>query len=435
MASNSEDEVMNNISDIEEDDDLFGDVPDEEPEAPAPRLLSDAELDSGDDEGRDDRVPDKENEEELPTEDDTRNARILDAVVFRHPVPRPSDGEFHTFRLPSFFAIEPREYNPETFEIPVSDHHVDTQSANFSARNVAESMIRYRKADSGKLESNTNIYTWSDGSTTLAIGDQHYELQSKPLAPAKDSKYQEVLDSHYYLASPSFTSQNLIIVGHMTNEYTVRPNKNIEDDALNRLKKNLTAATGLKGDEKKRPNLFVQKEDPELQKKRAETAEKERMRAQRRREAQLEKASQSTGRRAGIGAGLSLDDLDSRAGRRGPRKPVGAKRPRRRPEYDSDDDLPRGRNREDEYDKEDDFLASSDEELEDGGADDDEEILDESDEAPRRKKQKTSKPAEDSDADADAEADLDDDEIVQPSHAEVGGNRRKRNIIEDDDDE
>ncbi|KAA8567011.1 hypothetical protein EYC84_010098 [Monilinia fructicola] len=415
MASNSEDEVMNNISDIEEDDDLFGDVPDEEPEAPAPRLLSDAELDSGDDEGRDDRVPDKENEEELPTEDDTRNARILDAVVFRHPVPRPSDGEFHTFRLPSFFAIEPREYNPETFEIPVSDHHVDTQSANFSARNVAESMIRYRKADSGKLESNTNIYTWSDGSTTLAIGDQHYELQSKPLAPAKDSKYQEVLDSHYYLASPSFTSQNLIIVGHMTNEYTVRPNKNIEDDALNRLKKNLTAATGLKGDEKKRPNLFVQKEDPELQKKRAETAEKERMRAQRRREAQLEKASQSTGRRAGIGAGLSLDDLDSRAGRRGPRKPVGLSAL--------------------VVDQKDDFLASSDEELEDGGADDDEEILDESDEAPRRKKQKTSKPAEDSDADADAEADLDDDEIVQPSHAEVGGNRRKRNIIEDDDDE
>lgn len=89
---------MNNISDIEEDDDLFGDVPDEEPEAPAPRLLSDAELDSGDDEGRDDRVPDKENEEELPTEDDTRNARILDAVVFRHPVPRPSDGEVSTPR-------------------------------------------------------------------------------------------------------------------------------------------------------------------------------------------------------------------------------------------------------------------------------------------------------------------------------------------------
>ncbi|KAJ8061107.1 hypothetical protein OCU04_010181 [Sclerotinia nivalis] len=435
MASNSEDEVMNNISDVEEDDDLFGDVPDEEPETAPPRMLSDAELDSGDDEGRDDRAPNKEDEEELPAED-TRNARILEADIFRHPVPRPSDGEFHTFRLPKFFGIEPREYNPETFEIPISDHHVTTQSANFSARSVAESTIRYRKTDSGKLESNTNIYTWSDGSTTLAIGDQHYELQSKPLAPAKDNKYNEVLDSHYYMASPSVTSQILVVVGHMTNEYTVRPNKDIEDDALNRLKKNFAAATGLEGGEKKRLNMIVKNEDPELQKKRAETAEKERMRAQRRREAQLERASQSTGRRPGIGAGLTLDDLDGRSGRRGPRKPAGAKRPRRRPEYDSDDDLPRGRNREDEYDKEDDFLASSDEELEEGGGDDDdEEILDESDEAPRHKKQKTSKPAEESDADADADADLDDDEIVQAPHAEVSGNRRKRNIIEDDDDE
>ncbi|TGO66486.1 hypothetical protein BOTNAR_0060g00260 [Botryotinia narcissicola] len=438
MASNSEDEVMNNISDVDEEDDLFGDVPDEEPGTapPPPRVLSDAELDSGDDEGRDDRVPDRDEEEELPAED-TRNARILEADIFRHPVPRPSDGEFHTFRLPKFFGIEPREYNPETFEIPVSDHHASTQSANFSARNVAESTIRYRKSDSGKLESNTNIYTWSDGSTTLAIGDQHYELQSKPLAPAKDSKYNEVLDSHSYMASPSVTSQILVVVGHMTNEYTVRPNKSIEDDALNRLKKNLTAATGLEGGEKKRLNMIVKNEDPELQKKRAEMAEKERMRAQRRREAQLDRASQSTGRRVGVGAGLTLDDLDGRPGRRGPRKPAGAKRPRRRPEYDSDDDLPRGRNREDEYDKEDDFLASSDEELEEGGGDDDEEeeILDESDEAPRHKKQKTSKPAEDSDADADAEADLDDEDVVQAPHAETGGNRRKRNIIEDDDDE
>lgn len=95
MASNSEDEVLNNISDIDEDDDLFGDVPDEEPETAPPRMLSDAELDSGDDEGRDDRVPEREDDDELPAED-TRNARILENDIFRHPVPRPSDGQVST---------------------------------------------------------------------------------------------------------------------------------------------------------------------------------------------------------------------------------------------------------------------------------------------------------------------------------------------------
>jgi RNA polymerase-associated protein LEO1 len=174
--------------------------------------------------------------------------------------------------------------------------------------------------------------------------------------------------------------------------------------------------------------VITNTQDPELQKKRAELAEKERMRAQRRRETAAEKANLP--RRPG--GGLSVEDLEGRGGRRASgsgRKPPGAKRPRRRPEYDSDDDLPRGRNREDEYDKEDDFLASSDEE---------EVIDDESDrEAPKSKKLKTSKTEETSDPDADAEADLDEEVAAAPitSEAVAAGRGRKRNIIEDDDDE
>jgi RNA polymerase-associated protein LEO1 len=229
----------------------------------------------------------------------------------------------------------------------------------------------------------------------------------------------------------------------MTNQYTVRPNKDVEDDALEKLQKSLAAAArAKKGDDKNGPRVITNTQDPELQKKRAELAEKERMRAQRRRETAAEKANLP--RRPG--GGLSVEDLEGRGGRRAPgsgRKPPGAKRPRRRPEYDSDDDLPRGKTREDEYDKEDDFLASSDEDLEEGleGDDDEEEELidDESDrEEPKAKKQKTSKAEETSDADADAEADFEDDEVVAaPVSGEpaTAGRGRKRNIIEDDDDE
>lgn len=307
--------------------------------------------------------------------------------------------------------------------------------------------MRYRQNPStGKLESNTIVYRWSDGSTTISVGDQHYELQTKPLAPRKDNKsYQEVQDSHTYVASPSIQSQLLMMVGHMTHQYTVRPNKSIEDDALEKLQRSLAAATrgGNKNDDKSGPQVISNTQDPELQKKRAELAEKERMKAQRRRETAAERASiPSGGRRSG---GLNVDDLEGRGGRRAPgsgRKPANAKRPRRRPEYDSDDDLPRGRNREDEYDKEDDFLASSDEELEEGAEGDDdeeEELIDDDSEAeePKTKKQKQSKPEDVSDADADAEADLDDDEApAPPATTEPAGVRgRKRNIIEDDEDE
>lgn len=301
--------------------------------------------------------------------------------------------------------------------------------------------MRYRKNPStGKLESNTVVYKWSDGSTTISVGEQHYVLQAKPLAPAVDNKaYLEVQDSHSYVAAPSIASQMLVTVGHMSNQYTVRPNKDVEDDALERLQRSLEAATkAKKGDDKNGPRVITNTQDPELQKKRAELAEKERVKAQRRRDTAAEKANLP--RRPG--GGLSVDDLEGRGGRRAPgsgRKPPGAKRPRRRPEYDSDDDLPRGKTREDEYDKEDDFLASSDEDLEEGQDDDEEEeeemIDDDSErEEPKAKKLKRSKPEETSDA--DAEADLEDDVGAAPVTGEsAAGRGRNRNIIEDDDDE
>ncbi|TVY50135.1 RNA polymerase-associated protein [Lachnellula occidentalis] len=436
MASSDEEPIN---TDPELEDDLFGDDEDE-PAVEKPRELSDEELDSGDDENREDRA--QKDEARYKASDDQEQLRIEEKTLWRHPLPKPLDGEFNTLRLPNFLGIEPRAYVPENFTIPTSDHHSETRSANFSANATSASTMRYQKNGStGELESNTVVYRWSDGSTTIGVGDQHYELSTKPMAPPRDNKiYQEVMDSHSYVASPSVSAQVLVLFGHMTNQHTVKPNKDIEDDALEKLQKSLAAAArgNHKGDEKNGPEVITNTQDPELQKKQAEMAEKERMRAQRRRETAAEKASISGRGRAG---GLTVDDLEGRSGRRAPagRKSAGVKRPRRRPDYDSDDDLPRGRGREDEYDKEDDFLADSDEELEDGPEGDDdeeEEILDDSDE-PRAKKQKPSRKEEISDADADAEADMDDDEAPAAPVASEGpaGRGRKRNVIEDDEDE
>ncbi|KAF4637427.1 hypothetical protein G7Y89_g648 [Cudoniella acicularis] len=441
--SSSEDDVMNAEPDVE--DDLFGD--EEEAAIENPRELSDEELDSGDDENRYDRAQ-KTGDAEENQAGGSQELRISENTIWRHPLPKPVDEEFNSLRLPKFLGIEPHVFKPETFKVPTADHHSTEKSTNFSASATAASTMRYRKDPStGRLESNTMVYRWSDGSTTIAVGDQHYELQTKPLAPPRDKPYQEVQDSHYYVASPSVAAQVLVLFGHMTNQYTVRPNKDIEDDALERLQRSLAAAArgGHKGDDKNGPELITNTQDPELQKKRAELAEKERMRAQRRRETAAEKANLHAGPGRGRSGGLlNVEDLEGR--RRAPgsgRKMAGVKRPKRRPEYDSDDDLPRGRHREDEYDKEDDFLASSDEELDgpEGDDDEEEEMLDDESERdePKAKKQKTSKPEEtsDADADADAEADLDDDEALAAPIATEGpaGRGRKRNIIEDDEDE
>ncbi|KAG9235655.1 Leo1-like protein-domain-containing protein [Amylocarpus encephaloides] len=434
MASSDED-VVNSEQDVDQDD-LFGDEEDEELEAAKPRELDDEDLDSGDDEHRVDRV--QKYAEDYPDDDgegERLEYRISEQTVPRHPLPKPVDGEFNAFRLPKFLGIEPRAYTPDTFKIRTTDHHSDKRSNNFSPSATTLSTMRYRKDSAGNLESNTVVYKWSDGSTTICVGDQHYELQTKPLAPPRDSKpYLEVQDSHSYLATPSIAAQVLILFGHMTNEYTVRPNKSIEDDALEKLQKSMAAATR-KGDSKNGPEMIINTQDPELQKKKAELAEKERMKLQRRRETAAEKAVHGGSRRGA--AGLTVGELEggrSRgpgAGRKAP------KRSRRSGEYDTDDDeLPSGKGKQDEYDKEDGFLASSDEELEVGEDDDEEEILDDSErDEPKPKKRKTSRVEETSDA--DAEADLDDDEAPPASAANDGpaGRGRKRNVIEDEDDE
>lgn len=72
--------------DIMDEDDLFGD--DEEAGTPAARELSDRELDSGDDEGRDDRV--SRDDQVLPEQ---REARLMDVYVVPHPIPTPTDGD------------------------------------------------------------------------------------------------------------------------------------------------------------------------------------------------------------------------------------------------------------------------------------------------------------------------------------------------------
>lgn len=339
--------------------------------------------------------------------------------------------------MPNFLGIDPVPYDPETFDIPTTDHRSETQSKSFLASATAATTMRFRKTQTeGQLESNTVVYRWSDGSSTIAVGENHYELQAGPLAPPKNKPYEPLQDSHTYLASPSLTSALLVSIGHMTNQFTVRPNEDVVDDALEKLQQGLKAASRRNlGGMDNGPELVNTTIDPELQRKEAELAEKEKVKAQRRRELAAEKASVPRG--YGGRGGLSVMDLEGRPGRRAPtgnkrarpsgRKQIGG--------YASDDSEPRGRGYGDEYQQEDDFLAPSDEEEEVEEEEEEEDELDEIDrEEPRSKKAKVSK---DEESDADADADLDDEDVPAPAATtgDAPARGRNRNVIEDDDDD
>ena len=233
---------------------------------------------------------------------------------------------------------------------------------------------------------------------------QHNPPKPTPVSKpsALRAPYDAKKDSHTYLVSAHPEHGIVQLTNHITASLSVQVGTNDEDDAavlalqaaMTQAKGGATAAaTG--GEAADGPTLISINEDPELAKRKAEQAEKERARAERRRlnqaERERERAGKVLGRRPGLGGGLSMgaleeDELGMGVGRPRPKKPSGARKPRRRRDSYTDEDEEedygrRGRTREDEYDEDDGFLVGSDEEpevAEDDG-EDEEEILSEDD--------------------------------------------------------
>ncbi|KAK3995374.1 hypothetical protein QBC44DRAFT_320229 [Cladorrhinum sp. PSN332] len=409
--SDSEDPI--DIAD-EGGDDLFGDEDVDDAGSPADNAPSDRDIasDREDDDagGRTQGNYDDGEEQDLP------DLVVTDVPLYRHRIPKSKDGSLHTFRVPDFLKFNPMEYKPKEWQ--PSKWELD----NAASENPVPEILFRRDPKTGKLQSNTNVYQWSDGSTTIAIGDEHFEIFSKPLAPSGNKPYNELQDVHNYAAAAHLTTNSLVIVGHITEQFTVKPNKELQDHALEKLMAELAGSKKNAGSEM----IIVTKEDPELQKKQAELAEKERNKLQRRRETAAARADGNAGRYKG--GALSIDGLEGRRGAGGAGRkrgaPGGAKKKHRRPEYDSDDELPGGVRRADNYDLDDGFLVGSDEESEAVDEEEEEDFLDDEDEddRPRVKRQRTADP------DDDAEGEDDDD-------APAASHRRRRRVVDDDDEE
>ena len=263
---------------------------------------------------------------------------------------------------------------------------------------------------------------------------QHNPIKPTPTSVNRNRNqdpmsYNSRLDSHTYLAAPHEFGEIVRLTNHITASLAVQSSSDQDDEALARLQQSLAAAQkGNKNTSVGGLAVISINEDPELAKKRAELAEKEKSRMQRRMQIQQDRESirnnnilkRSGLRTGGVGAGLTiggLEDEDGMAttkGRVG--KPKSRKSRRRNSEYsdDEDDFRGRGRTREDEYDEEDGFLVGSDEEPEVGEESEDE-------------------------AEMDDDGDEEDAEETKPkkrnSEDVTGGRLKRRRIIEDEDDE
>ncbi|KAI1980806.1 hypothetical protein LOZ53_005599 [Ophidiomyces ophidiicola] len=364
--------------DLDNDDDLFGSDAGEDAHEHPRRKIDDEEVDSGDDEGRWDRRA-------SPMDDNggdySETVNIMDLSLGRTAEPESTDGQYYTLSMPNFLSIESEDFNPETYVAPP-----------FSSASTSLCW-RYDPNDGHTLQSNARIIQWSDGSLTLQLASnptEQYRMPLKPLARSNNSTktgdYDSEMDSHVYLAAAAETSSIIRITTHLTGQISVLPTTMETDDAVQRLQASLAAATRTS---RKNPDgsvaMFDIKEDPELAKKQAEQAEREKIREARRRQLAADR-DLDRGKRVGLpsrtgGAGLTIaglegDDMPATRGRGAGKKPK--RKPNRRGEIYTDDEEEygrRGRTREDEYDEDDGFLVRSDEELEIEGNDEDEEEI------------------------------------------------------------
>ncbi|CAL5873507.1 uncharacterized protein PFLUO_LOCUS7787 [Penicillium psychrofluorescens] len=391
------------------------------------RGLDDEQLDSGDDEGRSDRRNDRMDE---AGDEDFGTVNIMDVGLARPPVPVTNDGQVYTMRIPEFLSVENEEFSPETYVAPP----YSTAATSLCWREDPD--------DESLLQSNARMIRWEDGSVTLQLASsplEQYRIASKPLAPlTKSGEYDTKLDSHVYLGAAVETASVFRLTSHVTHGLTVLPTALETDDAVQKLQESLAiAARGKKQTADGSVPLIDVKEDPELAQRRAEQAERDAMKAERRRQ-QLADREADRGRRGGarsVPSGLSIGHLEAGDGMLTTRPR--AKKPRRTNRHgeiysDDDDDYGRGpRTREDEYDEDDGFLVGSDEDIEEDGDDDEEEVL------------------EDDDMDAEGEAD---DEVPAPTKAAPKRSekrtpdveapkegtppaRKKRYVVDDDEDE
>ena len=260
---------------------------------------------------------------------------------------------------------------------------------------------------------------------------------SSSRAPKAPQAYDPRLESHTYLAAPHEHASLFRVTNHVTSSLTVQSTAEENDDAVIRLQESLaTAVKGNKTAADGSVGVISISEDPELAKKKAEVAEREKIRAQRRRQNQedreRDRANRVLGRSGlhssrGVGAGgLSVGALEDEGGMglSRPSKVKASRRPRRRNSEYSDDEEDyrnRGRTKEDDYDVDDGFLVGSDEE-EEVAPDETEEEEELDDEAPKPTKKEEKATEEPGPSDTPAAA--------------GGARMKKRRVVaEDDDDE
>ncbi|KAI5950098.1 LEO1 [Candida jiufengensis] len=212
QENESIDEAVNESSNElkEELDDLFGDEGEEEEEEGVienDEIKSETEdIQSQSQSIRNNYSPDEDEEEEEETE-----KKVLDISLPRHAISMISENT-QILKTPMHLNIAPHPFDPNAFKENIEDKQSQRIEQGLNSKQIYheklaeklinESTIRWRYHNSGEDEiikqSNAHFIQWDDGSVSLKIGSEMFDVKTLPITDnylVKSYENAEILQS------------------------------------------------------------------------------------------------------------------------------------------------------------------------------------------------------------------------------------------------
>jgi len=94
--------------------------------------------------------------------------------------------ELHFVKLPNFLSVESRPYDQETYEDEMDEEMTQDEEGRARLKLKVENTIRWRygidkETGQPKKESNARVVRWSDGSLSLHLGSEIFDVHKQPL--------------------------------------------------------------------------------------------------------------------------------------------------------------------------------------------------------------------------------------------------------------
>lgn len=189
--------------------------------------------------GEEEQEQEQEEEEEEEEEQESQTTKkIIDLSLPRHAVVLVMEKDVRLLKTPDFLNIEAHPFDPSSFKEQIESNNKARAERGLTAKEIHneqmtekllnENTIRWRYHNAGNDEivkqSNAHFVEWNDGSVSLKVGNEIYDVRELPLLDhllVKSHQAAEILQSDSIISKainllPASSSHRKILVKNIT---------------------------------------------------------------------------------------------------------------------------------------------------------------------------------------------------------------------------